>query len=126
VFTFPRQSVRLSDAQRRLLTARRLDGRMGVTGVVSRFLLDLGRHHELLSGTQAERVLEDATDLVVALLSDWAEDGDAVRSSAQRSLMVRIKDHIDRRLSDPTLGPAGIAAVNISTRYLHKLFAAEH
>jgi AraC-like DNA-binding protein len=63
---------------------------------------------------------------VAALLSDWAEDGDAGRSSAQRSLMVRTKDHIDRRLSDPTLGPAEIAAaVNISTRYLHKLFETE-
>jgi AraC-like DNA-binding protein len=126
VFTFPRQSVRLSEAERRLLTARRLDGRAGITGVVSRFLLDLGRHHELLSGNQTERVLEDATDLVVTLLSYWAGEGDVVRSSVQRSLMVRIKAYIDHRLPDPDLGPEEIAAaVNISTRYLHKLFEAE-
>jgi len=64
---------------------------------------------------------------VVTLLGDWADDSEGVRSSLQRSLLVRVKDYIDRRLADPTLGPAEIAAaVNISTRYLHKLFAAEH
>lgn len=127
VFTFPRQSVQLSESERRLLTARRLDGRAGITGVVSRFLLDLGRNNELLSGEQSERVLADATDLVLTLLSDWVDDSDAARSSVQRSLMFRIKEYIDRRLSDPALGPVEIAsAVNISTRYLHKLFEAEH
>ena len=127
VFTFPRKSVRLSEAERRLLTARRLDGREGITGVVSRFLLDLARNSELLSGEQAERALASCTDLVMTLLSGVAGDSDAVRSSVQRSLMLRIKDHIDRRLADPGLCPDQIAAaVSISTRYLHKLFAAEH
>ena len=128
VFTFPRQSVRLSEAERRLLTARRLDGRVGITGVVSRFLLDLARNSELLSGEQAEQVLAHGTDLVATLLSGVAGDSDTVRSSVQRSLMLRIKDHIDRLvLADPGLCPDQIAAaVSISTRYLHKLFAAEH
>jgi AraC-like DNA-binding protein len=126
VFTLPRGSVGLSEAESRLLTARRLDGRAGITGVVSRFLRDLGRNADSLSGAQSERVLADVTDLVLTLLSDWADDSDAVRSSVQRSLMLRIKDYIDRRLADPTLGPVEIAAAaNISTRYLHKLFAAE-
>jgi len=127
VVTLPRASVGLSEAESRLLTARRLDGQNGLTGVVSRFLRDLGSHADRLSGRQSERVLADVTDLVLALLGDWVDDSDAVRSSVQRSLMFRIKDYIDRRLADPTLGPAEIAAaVNISTRYLHKLFAAEH
>jgi AraC-like DNA-binding protein len=126
-FTLPRGSVGLSEAESRLLTARRLDGQSGITGVVSRFLRDLAHHADRLSGTQSERVLADVTDLVVTLLGDWADDSDAVRSSLQRSLLLRIKDYIDRRLADPSLGPAEIAAaVNISTRYLHQLFAGEH
>jgi AraC-like DNA-binding protein len=41
--------------------------------------------------------------------------------------MLRIKDYIEQRLSDPALRPSDIAsAVNISTRYLHKLFEEEH
>jgi AraC-like DNA-binding protein len=119
--------VGLSEAESRRLTARRLDGRAGITGVVSRFLGDLARHGDQLSGAQSERVLADVTDLVVTLLGDWADDSEGVRSSLQRSLLVRVKDYIDRRLPDPTLGPAEIAAaVNISPRYLHKLFTGEH
>jgi AraC-like DNA-binding protein len=126
VFTLPRGSVGLSEAESRLLTARRLDGQAGITGVVSRFLRDLGRHADSLCGTQSERVLADVTDLVVALLSAWGDDSEVVRSSLQRSLMPRIKDYIEGRLADPTLGPDEIAAaVSISTRYLHRLFAAE-
>jgi AraC-like DNA-binding protein len=126
VLTLPRASVALSEAESRRLTARRLDGRAGVTGVVARFLGDLARHGDRLSGAQSERVLADLTDLVVALLGDGADGGEGVRSSRQRSLLVRVKDYIDRRLADPTLGPAEIAAaVSISPRYLHQLFAAE-
>ena len=126
-FTLPRGSVGLSEAESRLLTARRLDGQAGMTGVVSRFLRDLARNADSLSGAQSERVLADVTDLVVTLLGDWVDGSEVVRSSVQRALMLRIRDHIEGRLADPTLGPAEIAAaVNISTRYLHQLFAGEH
>jgi len=40
--------------------------------------------------------------------------------------MLRIKDYVDRHHRNPALGPHEIAAsVNISTRYLHKLFSSE-
>ena len=127
VFSLPSESVRLSDSERRLISARRLDGSAGLTGVVSRFLLDLARHSEELPAEQSERALAHASDLVVTPLSDRLDDTTTVRGAVHRSLMVRVKDYIDQRLTDPTLGPAEIAAaVNISTRYLHKLFEAEH
>jgi AraC-like DNA-binding protein len=127
VFSLPTESVRLSDSERRLISARRLDGTAGLTGIVSRFLLDLARHSEDLPDGQSERVLAHASDLVVTLLSDRLDDTTRVRGAVQRSLMLRIKDYIHQRLSDPALGPAEIAAaVNISTRYLHKLFEADH
>jgi AraC-like DNA-binding protein len=126
VFTFPLGAVPLSESERRLMTAHRLDGQAGLTGVVSRFLLDLGRNIEALPAAQSERVIAQAGDLVVTLLSGSLDGGDAVRGSVQRSLILRIKDYIDRRLSDTDLGPNEIAAaVNISTRYLHKLFQDE-
>jgi AraC-like DNA-binding protein len=126
VFSLPVGSVRLSESERRLLTARRFDGSAGITGVVSRFLLDLGRNSQHLRTAQAEQLLAQASDLVVTLLSGSVDGGEAVRGSAQRSLISRIKDYIDQRVSDPALGPREIAsAVNISTRYLHKLFEDE-
>ncbi len=126
VFSLPSDSVRLSDSERRHISARRLDGRTGLTGVVSRFLLDLARHSGDIPAEQSERVLAHASDLVVSLLADSLDDSTQVRGAVQRSLMIRVKDYIDRRLTDPALGPAEIAAaVGISTRYLHKLFEAE-
>jgi AraC-like DNA-binding protein len=127
VFSLPSESVRLGESERRRISAHRLDGTTGLTGVVSRFLLDLARHSENLPAEQSERVLAHASDLVVTLLSDRLDDTIAVRGAVHRSQMMRIKDYIDQRVSDPDLGPAEIAAaVNISTRYLHKLFEAEH
>lgn len=127
VFSLPAESVRLSESERRLISARRLDATIGLTGVVSRFLLDLARHSEDLPAEQSERVLAHASDLVVTLLSDRLDDSTQARGAVQRSLMLRIKDYIQQRLSDPALAPAEVAAaVNISTRYLHKLFESEH
>jgi AraC-like DNA-binding protein len=126
VFTFPLGAVLLSESERRLVTAQRLDGRSGLTGVVSRFLLDLGRNIDAVPAAQSERVIAQAGDLVVTLLSGSLDGGDPVRGAVQRSLMFRIKDYIDQRISDPNLDPSEIAAaVNVSTRYLHKLFQAE-
>jgi AraC-like DNA-binding protein len=63
----------------------------------------------------------------VTLLSDRLDASTRVRGAVQRSVLLRIKDYIDQRLCDPALGPAEFAAaVNISTRYLHKLFEADH
>jgi AraC-like DNA-binding protein len=126
VFTLPRGSLALSEAESRHLTARRLDGRAGLTGVVARFLGDLAGHGDQLSGSQSERVLADVADLVVALLGEGVNDRAVAAGSRQRALLVRVKDYIDQRLADPALGPVEIAAaVSISPRYLHQLFAAE-
>jgi AraC-like DNA-binding protein len=48
------------------------------------------------------------------------------RGCVQRTTMLRIKDYIDHHLPDPSLSPPQVAAAaGISTRYLHKLFAAQ-
>lgn len=126
VFTFPCSSVQLTEPERRLLTARRMEGAGGITGMVSRFLRDLGASTSLISATRSERLATQASDLIITLLSECGDEGEAVRSSAQRSLLLRIKDQIAQRLPDPGLGPAEIAAAsNVSVRYLHKLFSAE-
>jgi len=124
---FPRETVQLSESERRLMTARRMDGSAGLTGVASRFLLDLARTSEHVPPAQSEPALLQASDLVASLLSDYAAPSEAVRGCLQRTLMLRIKDYIGQRLCDPSLRPPEIAAAaNISVRYLHKIFEAEH
>jgi AraC-like DNA-binding protein len=127
LFVLPLGAVQLTESERRLVTARRLSSQASLAGVVSRFLLDLARHRDLLPAAQSERIIAQASDLVVTLLSSAFDEGDDVRGCAQRSLVLRIKDYIEQRLTDPALGPNEIAsAVNISTRYLYKLFQDEH
>jgi AraC-like DNA-binding protein len=127
VFSLPSESVRLSESERRLISARALDGSAGLTGVVSRFLLDLARHSDEVPAEQSERIAAHASDLILALLSEHLDDSARVRGAVQRSVLLRVKDYIAQRLCDPALGPAEIAAAtDISVRYLHKLFETEH
>jgi AraC-like DNA-binding protein len=86
--------------------ARRLDHRGATDGaLLSRALMDL------LSVALAERL-----DRVTALS----------RSTRRRALLVSVQGFIDRRLADPRLSPAHIAAAHhISLRLLHKLFAEQ-
>ncbi|MFJ2398114.1 helix-turn-helix domain-containing protein [Streptomyces sp. NPDC087843] len=126
VFAFPQRLVRLSEQEQRRLAARRVDGRTGLAGVSRRALLDLAGNADELSRSQSAGALELANDLLVALLSEPLAESRQLAGSLQRTLPLRIKDHIDRNLADPGLDPAQVAAAfGISTRYLHKLFEPE-
>jgi AraC-like DNA-binding protein len=125
VLSIPRDAVRLTDSERRAMSARRLSGRDGLSGVVARFIVDLTRHGSEIPDGQSERILAQASDLAISLFatSANAEYADA----RQRTLLDRIKGHIETHYCDSGLTPDKIAAVaNISTRYLHKLFEGEH
>lgn len=124
VLTVARQSVPLTPAQSRLITARRLPAQDGLNAVVSRFLLDLADNAGDLS-TQSHKVATDITDLVVNLVADSLEST-TPRSGTRRALLLQIKDYIDHHLTEPGLTPSSIAATHyISARYLHTLFAEE-
>ncbi|GAA2711085.1 AraC-like ligand-binding domain-containing protein [Actinoplanes palleronii] len=120
VLSLPSDAVRLTAAERRNLSARRLSGRDGLSGVVARCVRDLTRHAADLPEEQSERVLAQVSDLVITLLGDH-------RDAPGRTVLDRIKGYIEERFRDPALNPDEIAAaVHISTRYLHKLFEGEH
>jgi AraC-like DNA-binding protein len=125
VVSIPRDAVRLTDSERRAMSARRLSGRDGLSGVVARFIVDLTRHGSEIPDAQSERVLAQASDLAISLFatSANAEYADA----RQRTMLDRIKGYVETHFRDSGLTPDEIAAVaNISTRYLHKLFEGEH
>jgi AraC-like DNA-binding protein len=126
VFAFPTEVIPLSPEERRLLTARRLDGNSALTGVVTRYLMDLAHHSQELSAGNPQRLVQHASDLIVSLLSEGIEPTDTTRGCIQRTIMLRVKDYIDQHLDDQALTPPEIAAsAGISTRYLHKLFESE-
>lgn len=125
VVSLPREAVRLTDSERREMSARRLSGQAGLSGVVARFVVDATRHASEIPETHSERVLAQVSDLAISLLATPANSGYA--EARQRVLIERVKGYIETRFRDPALTPDEIAAaVNISTRYLHRLFEAEH
>ncbi len=67
---------------RGLISSRRLDGAAGLTGVVSRFLIDLARHSEDLPAKQSEQVRARVSDLVVTLLSDQLDNSTRVSKAS--------------------------------------------
>ena len=123
--SIPREAVKLTDSERRAMSARRLSGRDGLSGVVARFIVDLVRHGSQIPEAQSERILAQTSDLAISL---FATSANAEYVDARhRTLLDRIKGYIEDHLHDPNLTPDQIAAAaNISTRYLHKLFEGEH
>jgi AraC-like DNA-binding protein len=127
VFGFPRHLVRLAEPERRQLAAQSVNCRSGLAGVASRALLDLARHSAELVSESPGAVLSMANDLLVALFAGHLPGGGEVGDALQATTPLRVKQYIDRRLADPTLGPGEVAAAfGISTRYLHRLFESEH
>lgn len=125
LLSIPADAIRLTDAQRRDVSGQRLSGSSGLSGVVSRFVLDLARHASEIPVAHSEQVLAQCTDLLVSLLTDPGSPGHA--DAVAGSLLHRAKDYMRQHLRNPLLSPAEIAAaMNVSVRYLHKLFEGEH
>ena len=61
VLSVPSDAVRLTDSERGAMSAVRLSGRDGLSGVVARFVLDLIRHASDIPEAGSERVLAQAS-----------------------------------------------------------------
>lgn len=122
VFTWPRQAIALSEHEAHTLTARQLCGAGGVPGLVSRMLRNLAANVDGLAADGGARLAEELAELAVTAA------GTAVASQVpgETSLLPRVEAFVRANLADPTLDPDTIAAAHyISTRHLHRLFAAQ-
>ena len=122
VLTWTRDCVPLGDTASQSLTARRLSGSDGLGAIVGGMLRDLVAAPPTLSVDGELRLSTDVLDLVTTAAREQVHPSTPQRSGNE--LLHRIDDYIDRRLADPELTPADIAAAHfISTRHLHRLFA---
>jgi len=122
VLMFPHDALSLPPDCVGQLSAVRLAGGHGLTGIVGPFIAQLARNLEALSGPSGSRLATNALDLVSTMLhSELAMAPD--RMKPQVVLATSIREYIEANLADPDLSPASIAAAHfISTRHLHNVF----
>ncbi|MGY1636386.1 helix-turn-helix domain-containing protein [Geodermatophilus sp. SYSU D00742] len=106
------------------LTARRMDGRHGLTGVLGRMLADLVRSDDAVDADPGDRLAGELLELVTTAAGGDRSPGGAAR--ADRDLLAAVRAHVEEHLADPGLDPRSIAAAHfVSVRQLHRLFAGE-
>ncbi|MBA4266136.1 MAG: hypothetical protein C0453_13725 [Comamonadaceae bacterium] len=97
-----------------------MDGRSGLGGMFIDHLCALDRRIGELPAHHSRAIIEGTLDLLALCLGSQNPAHD---HSLRAVLLDRIKQHIDRHLTDPMLTVSSIAqAHRITERYLHKLF----
>lgn len=121
VFTWPRESVALAEADSVRITATAMRGDDGLSGIVSRMLSDLLTVQPALDGPRSAALADEVGDLV-SVLSSSVRPEEVRRPDA--ALMAQIDRYIDDHLDDPDLTPESVARAHaVSLRQLHRLFA---
>ena len=122
VVMFPHDSLSLPSDYVGQLSAVRLAGGNGLTGIVGPFIAQLAENLDAISGPSGSRLAANALDLVSTMLHselDMARDS----MKPQMLLATSVREYIEANLADPQLSPASIAAAHfISTRHLHNIF----
>jgi AraC-like DNA-binding protein len=126
IFNFPKWLLGVrGDALARRSALKVSPGGGSIVRLGTPFLAGLARSVEL--SPVSEREAEGLSDMLVGML--WTlcggSDGDASPGLRSTALLERMRRYALEHLHDPGLGPEQIARAHfVSTRYVHKLFAA--
>ncbi|NMO53960.1 helix-turn-helix domain-containing protein [Actinoplanes sp. TBRC 11911] len=126
VVVLPRASLPLPAGLVRRLAATRLPGDTVTGRLLIQFVTTLTTSVDDVADAEATRLGRVLADLLAAYIAGLLDARRALPpETREAALLLAIDDFITRRLRDPALSPAGIAASHhISVRYLHKLYAA--
>jgi AraC family transcriptional regulator, positive regulator of tynA and feaB len=106
------------------MIARLMRPQDGENGLVSEFLGLLPRHVDKLSKAASGVVAEQALDLLALAVAGCTSAAQPRVSSARFVVQTRVRSAIERRLGDPDLTPAAVAAaVGVSVRYANAVLA---
>ncbi len=123
VLTWPRRTIALGATASQQLTARTLSGTDGLGAIVGRMLRDLVSAPPQLSAAGGVRLADEVAELVTTVAGERVQP--VLPGRACDDLLRRIDAYVVEHLVDPDLGPGSIAAAHfLSTRHLHRLFAA--
>jgi AraC-like DNA-binding protein len=126
-FMFPPSLLPLSRSQLRQLMAVRFQASAGLGDLTAQFLLQLARNVDHYSAAEAARLSTAALEVLATRLARELDRRDwGTPEARRRALLTTVQAFIQRRLGDPRLSPAMIAAAHhISLRSLHQLFHDE-
>ncbi|MFC9549908.1 helix-turn-helix domain-containing protein [Rhodococcus sp. NPDC056960] len=128
VVMFPHELIHLRPDAMKDMTARRVSGRRGVGGLVSKLLVGIAEQLRGIEELAANQQLSSGVlNLLAAALSEQLGcESNVPPETHKAALVLQIKSFINAHLDDPELSSAPIArAHNISARYLQKLFEGE-
>jgi len=108
------------------LTARSVSSQGPIAALASGFLAMLPAHVDALDGQSAQKIADQALDLVALAYSKEGDRNGAALSSARATALLRLKAVVEAGLCDPELRPATVAAAaGVSVRYANTLLSQE-
>ncbi|MEU1872488.1 helix-turn-helix domain-containing protein [Streptomyces sp. NPDC019793] len=126
VVHIPRTLLRLSEREIGLVTGTVVDATEGLGAAVVSLLTTLVTPEQPYSREIAGRLAAGVAHLFATLVAERAQQAEAEPAPQRDRMLLRIRDHIERHLDDPSLSPETVAkAQHISVRYLHRLFEGE-
>ncbi|WP_282087736.1 helix-turn-helix domain-containing protein [Streptomyces tendae] len=126
VVHIPRSLLRLPEREIGLVTGTVVDATAGFGAAVVSLLTTLVTPEQLYSRPIASRLAAGVSHLFATLVAERAQQAEAGPELQRDEMVLRIRDHIEHHLEDPTLSPETVAkAQHISVRYLHRLFEGE-
>lgn len=91
------------------------------------FIAGISKVADQIESNTAERLTDQALDLVALALSDRYRNAPLASSTHRAALLYRLKAYVQNHLHDPELSLSQTAAaLGISTRYVNDLLADEH
>ncbi|MBV1908822.1 MAG: helix-turn-helix domain-containing protein [Kangiellaceae bacterium] len=104
----------------------RMNSQFPIHGILSQFMFSLTQRLDLLEPEIIHRLEANILDLLITSLRSEEKVTRVLPDNSVELHLQRIKRYIELNFKDPGLSPEDIAkAVNISKRYLHKLFKEE-
>ncbi|MFE1589264.1 helix-turn-helix domain-containing protein [Streptomyces sp. NPDC059402] len=126
VVHIPRRLLRLPEREIELVTATVIDATEGFGAAVASLLTTLVTPERPYSREIASRLAAGVAHLFGTLVTERAQQAEVEPELQRDEMVLRIRDHIDHHLEDPSLSPETVAkAHHISVRYLHRLFEGE-
>jgi AraC family transcriptional activator of tynA and feaB len=122
----PRQSVASRVGHLHRLSAYNFSERGELAPMVFAYLSRLVDRAPNLGGSAGLKVSQNFTELLIAMVAEFAESACLPLSEYRGLALMRVKDAVERNLSCTDLVPATIAAeLKLSPRYINQLLEAE-